>query len=78
MDPTTTTRNDRLSFDVLTEIFPYYAAQETPQYPTETLLLVCKSWHVAALAKHSVWGHFRMHIGHCNDGDMLLRQAKGV
>ncbi|KIM26818.1 hypothetical protein M408DRAFT_25088 [Serendipita vermifera MAFF 305830] len=76
MNPTTTTGNDRLPFDVLTEIFPYYASQETPQYPTETLLLVCKSWHVAALAKHSVWSQFRIHIGHHARYNMLPNRTK--
>ncbi|KIM26809.1 hypothetical protein M408DRAFT_312158 [Serendipita vermifera MAFF 305830] len=76
MDPTLTIGNDKLPFDVLTEIFPYYATEEVPTYPIETLLLVCKSWHVAALADCSLWGHHRIHIEHRSDTGMLLRRAE--
>ncbi|KIM26817.1 hypothetical protein M408DRAFT_178000 [Serendipita vermifera MAFF 305830] len=76
MNPTTTTRNGKLPLDVLTEIFPHYAAEETPQHPTETLLPICKSWHVAALAKHSIWGQFAIQIGHGSDTEMILRRTE--
>jgi hypothetical protein len=47
--------NDRLPYDVLYEIFDYYAKEESEDYPLETLLLVCRSWNEAALNHRLLW-----------------------
>ena len=72
MDPTSSNQNERLPFDVLGDIFMFYAQQETIDCPIETLLLVCKSWHTAALGHRALWGQFRIHIGHRPPTHQLL------
>ena len=53
LEQTPSSMNDRLPFDVLFEIFDYYADNATVYHPLETLLLVCKSWSEATVC----YGH---------------------
>jgi hypothetical protein len=64
--------NDRLSFDVLSEIFDCYAEEETIYHPLETLLLVCKSWSEAALSHRLLWARLKIYIGHAPSQKMWL------
>jgi len=45
----------QLPFDILTRVFDEYALMETAEYPTETLLLVCKWWQQTALNYTRLW-----------------------
>jgi hypothetical protein len=65
----------QLPFDILSQVFEEYLAQETPAYPVETLLRVCRSWSQAALHCARLWSTFNMH---CDDfvywGRCILRR----
>jgi hypothetical protein len=50
-----------LPFDILIQIFNEYQSQEAPAHPTETLLLVCKSWFLTAVDHSSLWTSFKIH-----------------
>lgn len=52
-----------LPFDILCQIFDYYASKET-QYPLETLLLVCKFWSQAACDYPRLWSSFKINTKH--------------
>jgi hypothetical protein len=49
-----------LPFDILVLIFEQYVSEETPKHPTETLLLVCRSWSRAALDHSPLWCKFNI------------------
>jgi hypothetical protein len=54
--------NSRLPFDILYRIFSAYVEEETPEYPLESLLLVCRFWTASALECYSIWTHFNTEI----------------
>lgn len=51
-----------LPFEILFIIFSYYAEYETPRFPLETLLLVCRFWTDAALKHRIIWSRFKIKI----------------
>jgi hypothetical protein len=63
MAPISTVVN-RLSFDILGEIFEYYVEGESFTYPLETLLLVCRRWNEAAIGHRGLWTRFKILVGH--------------
>jgi len=54
--------NERLSYDILSLIFHEYSLSpsDVDIIKLETLLLVCKSWHYAALGHSTLWCHFKI------------------
>ena len=56
--------NEKLPFDILGLVFTHYAQEETIWRPLETLLLVCRSWSLAALGHRALWSNFRIYLGH--------------
>jgi hypothetical protein len=64
--------NDRLPFDVLNEIFDFYAEEETVYHPLETLLLVCRSWSGAATNHRLLWARLKICIGYGPSQKMWL------
>jgi F-box-like len=50
--------NERLPFNILFQIFEYYADTETYSQPPETLLLICKYWSQAACNYPHLWHRF--------------------
>ncbi|CCA74374.1 hypothetical protein PIIN_08327 [Serendipita indica DSM 11827] len=52
-----------LPCDVLGEIFAHYALSEDLFHPLETLLLVSRFWHEAALIYGEIWATFNIEIG---------------
>jgi hypothetical protein len=54
--------NSRLPADVLHLIFTEYVKEETPEYPLESLLLVCRFWTASALECRSIWARFNIVI----------------
>lgn len=57
-------------FDVLGIIFDYYLDNETIYFPLETMLLVCRSWNVAAVGHRNLWGRLKIYIGHSQTQDI--------
>jgi hypothetical protein len=53
---------DRLSFDILCQLFDHYAELETAKYPLETILLVSRTWNEAASTYRALWGRINIHI----------------
>lgn len=51
-----------LPFDILYNVFNYYAEFDHPSTPLETLLLVCKSWLGAAISHQGLWSTFKIQI----------------
>ncbi|KIM24355.1 hypothetical protein M408DRAFT_331858 [Serendipita vermifera MAFF 305830] len=51
-----------LPSDILYIVLEEYVLEETPGYPVETLLLVCKSWMQAALNLPRLWSTFKMRV----------------
>ncbi|KAG8851262.1 hypothetical protein FRC20_001793 [Serendipita sp. 405] len=50
--------HERLSFDVIVQVFQYYQLEESPPYPVETLLLVCKTWNKIASNYPPIWSRY--------------------
>lgn len=55
---------EKLPFDVLGIIFAYYTETETLFHSLETLLLVSRSWNLAATHHKALWGNLHIHLGH--------------
>ncbi|KAG8796541.1 hypothetical protein FRC17_007984, partial [Serendipita sp. 399] len=66
--------NGRLPFDVLIRVFELYLPEETPDYPLESLLLVCKAWEQAAVAYRSLWATFKITMGEEKHKKLWLRR----
>ncbi|KAG8805450.1 hypothetical protein FRC17_005505, partial [Serendipita sp. 399] len=66
--------NGRLPFELLGHAFRYYLEGESPLYPLETLLLVCKAWNEAALGHHSLWATYRINLGDEKYTNLWLRR----
>lgn len=60
--PFNTADNSKIPFDILYGIFSFYAEDETPDSPLETLLLVCRFWKEAALEHRVMWSKFNIEI----------------
>lgn len=54
--------NTRLHSDILGIIFSIYGREETPSFPLETLLLVCRFWTAVALEHQSIWAYFNLDL----------------
>lgn len=55
-------RNSILPLEILFIVFSFYTEHETPTYPLETLLLVCRFWRDAALRHRNIWSTFKIMI----------------
>ncbi|KAG8757189.1 hypothetical protein FRC14_002281 [Serendipita sp. 396] len=54
----------QLPTEIFGNIFSHYAEQADDIHPVETLLLVNRSWHDAALAYCQVWSYIVIELGH--------------
>jgi hypothetical protein len=61
---------DRLSFDILFQVFDHYAELETVKYPLETILLVSRTWNEAASTYRALWG--RINVNLTNDSELHM------
>lgn len=67
-------RHTHLPFDVLCAIFSYYAEDEVPKFPTETLLLVCRFWSWAAIEHRQIWSKFNIYLDSLRNAQYWARQ----
>ncbi|KIM19818.1 hypothetical protein M408DRAFT_30901 [Serendipita vermifera MAFF 305830] len=75
--PVKSAKANYLPLDILYIIFEEYVLEETPRYPVETLLLVCKSWMQAALSLPRLWSTFKMRVNELKFGKDCISRRLG-